>query len=205
MEKLTVGILIFNKVQVLDFAGPFDVFATARLREQPELSDPSPFEVVFIAEYPRPIVSTGGMRVRPDYTVNDSPELDILIVPGGLGEREEHGNHVLLHFIRTQAKKVKTLASVCTGAILLGKAGLLDGKRATTHWMSIGRMREMLPETEVLEKVRYVEDGNIITSAGISSGLDMSLRVVDIHLGPEVAKATALELEYPYPRDVVHI
>ena len=200
MAELTAGILIYDRLQILDFAGPFDVFATARTAERPAITDPSPFEVLLISEYPRPVTALGGMKVTPHHTINDCPALDILIVPGGLGEREEHANHVLLHFIRTQAKEVKTLASVCTGAILLGKAGLLDGKRATTHWMSIGRMREMLPETEVIEGVRYVEDGNVITSAGISSGIDMALRIVAIHLGEEVARATARELEYPYPR-----
>lgn len=198
MENLTVGILIFNGMQVLDFAGPFDVFSTTRLPDRPALTDPSPFEVMLISEYPRPVYASGGMKVSPHHTIHYSPQLDILIVPGGIGEREAHGNHVLLHFIRTQARKVKTLASVCTGAILLGKAGLLNGKKATTHWMSIERMRAMLPEVEVIENVRYVEDGNIITSAGITSGIDMALRIVAVHFGEETAKATAKELEYPY-------
>ncbi len=198
MENLTVGILIFNGMQVLDFAGPFDVFSTTRLPDKPSLTDPSPFNVQLISEYPRPVYASGGMKVSPHHTIHYSPPLDILIVPGGIGEREAHSNHVLLHFIRTQAKRVKTLASVCTGAILLGKAGLLNGKKATTHWMSVERMREMLPEVEVVENVRYVEDGNVITSAGISSGIDMALRIVTIHYGEEVAQATAKELEYPY-------
>ncbi len=198
MEKLTVGILIFNGMQVLDFAGPFDVFATTRLKDKPALSDPSPFNVLLISEYPRPVYASGGMKVSPHHTINYSPPLDILIVPGGIGEREAHSNHVLLHFIRSQAKTVKTLASVCTGSIILGKAGLLNGRKATTHWMSIERMRKMLPEVEVVENVRYVEDGNVITSAGISSGIDMALRIVAIHHGEEIAQATAKELEYPY-------
>jgi transcriptional regulator GlxA family with amidase domain len=201
MQKLTVGILIYDGVQVLDFAGPFDVFSTTRNKDKPALSDPSLFDVLLVSEYPRPVSALGGMKVTPHHTIHDCPALDILVVSGGLGEREEHGNHVLLHFIRSRAKKVKTLSSVCTGAIILGKAGLLDGRRATTHWMSIERMREMLPQVEVVENVRYVEDGNIITSAGISSGIDMSLRIVAIYHGEDTARATARELEYPYPSE----
>ena len=105
---------------------------------------------MLISEYPRPVYASGGMKVSPHHTIHYSPPLDILIVPGGIGEREAHSNHVLLHFIRSQAKRVKTLASVCTGAILLGKGGLLNGRKATTHWMSIERMRAMLPEVEVV-------------------------------------------------------
>ena len=201
MKNLTVGILIYDGVQVLDFAGPFDVFSTTRLKDKPALSDPSPFDVLLISEYPRPVLASGGMKVIPQHTIHDCPALDILVVSGGQGEREEHRNHVLLHFIRSQAKKVKTLASVCTGAILLGKAGLLQGRKATTHWMSIERMREMLPQVEVIENVRYVEDGGIITSAGISSGIDMALRIVAVYHGEETARATARELEYPYPSE----
>lgn len=193
--------MIYDRVQVLDFAGPFDVFSTTRLKDKPALTDPSPFDVLLISEYARPVTAMGGMKVTPHHTFHDCPALDILVVSGGLGEREEHGNHLLLHFIRARAKEVKTLASVCTGAIILGKAGLLDNRKATTHWMSIGRMREMLPQVEVIEDVRYVEDGNVITSAGISSGIDMSLRIVAIYHGEDTARATAHELEYSYPQD----
>jgi transcriptional regulator GlxA family with amidase domain len=199
VTKLTVGILIYDGVQVLDFAGPFDVFSTTRFEDKPALSDPSPFDVLLISEYPRPVTALGGMKVIPHHSFQDCPPLDILVVAGGLGERREHGNHVLLHFIRARAKEVKTLASVCTGSFFLGMAGLLDGRKATTHWISLNRMREMLPNVEVVENVRYVEDGNIITSAGISSGIDMSLRIVAIYFGEDVARLTAHELEYPYP------
>ena len=205
MTELTVGILIYDGVQVLDFTGPFDVFSTTRLMDRPDFTDPSPFNVILISEYPRPVTASGGLRVTPDHTVHDCPPLDILVVPGGMGEREEHANHVLLHFVRTRAKEVKTMASVCTGALIIGSAGVLDGKRATTHWASIERMRELLPETDVVHNVRYVEDGNIVTSAGITSGIDMALRIVAIYFGEATANATALELEYPYPRDILHI
>ncbi len=199
MQTITVGILIFDNVDVLDFAGPYEVFNVTRLKEKPEFSDPSPFKILLISEYPRPATAMGGMKVVPDFTFENCPELDILIVPGGLGERKEHDNYVILHFLRAKAKQVKTMGSVCTGAIFLGMAGLLNGRRATTHFLSLGRMRELLPEVEVIESENIVEDGNIFTSSGISTGLDMALYVVAKHLGEDTARLTAREMEYPYP------
>jgi len=199
MQKITVGILIYDDVEVLDLTGPYDVFCLTRLKEKPEFADPSPFEIFLISEYPRPVTAMGGMKVLPDHTFEDCPMLDILVVPGGLGERWEHNNHVIHHFLRTRSKKVKTLASVCTGAFFLGKAGLLNERKATTHTLSLNRMREAFPDARVIEDKRFVEDGNIITSAGISAGIDMSLHIVSKYLGEDVARLTAREMEYPYP------
>ncbi len=197
-EKLTVGIIIYDKVEVLDFTGPLEVFSATRYQDKPLISDPSPFEVFLVGEYPRPIITQGGMRVIPQHTFNYCPPLDILVVPGGLGEREEHENKLTLRFIRNQAKEIKTLASVCTGAFFLAKAGLLDGRKATTHFQSIDRLREQYPNVDVVENTRFVEDGNILTSAGISAGIDMALRIVEIHLGADTARTTAHLMEYDY-------
>jgi len=199
MQKITVGMLIYDNVDVLDFTGPYEVFNVTRLKEKPEFADPSPFKILLISEYPRPITAMGGMKVIPDYTFEDCPELDILIVPGGLGERNEHSNHVILHFLRARARQVKTLASVCTGAFFFGMAGLLDNRRATTHFLSLKRMRDLFPGVNVVENENIIEDGNIFTSSGISTGIDMALRVVAKHLGEDTARLTALEMEYPYP------
>jgi len=201
MQKITVGMLIYDNVEVLDFTGPYEVFSVTRLKEKPEFADPSPFKILLISEYPRPVTAMGGMKVIPDHTFEDCPELDILVIPGGLGERSEHGNHVILHFITRRAKGVKTLASVCTGAFFLANAGLLNGRPATTHILSLGRLKESFPDIEVIEDKRFVEDGNIITSAGISAGIDMSFHIVSKHLGDEVARLTAKEMEYPYPEN----
>lgn len=199
MEKIKVGIFIYDKVEVLDFAGPYEVFSVTRTLDQPAYSDPSPFEILLVSEQLRKVKTMGGMRVIPDYNFEDFPEVDILIVPGGLGERHEHNNSIIHHFLKKQAKTVKTLASVCTGAFFLANAGLLNGKRATTHFLSLDRLEERFPEIDVVREKRWVEDAHIITSAGISAGIDMSLHIVAKYLGEDVAKFTAHEMEYPYP------
>ncbi len=199
MEKIKVGILIYDNVEVMDFTGPYEVFSVTRTLDQPDYSDPSPFELLLVAERPHKIRTMGGMRVIPDHSFEDCPLLDILIVPGGLGERTEHSNPIIHHFLKSQAKKVSTLASVCTGVFFLAAAGLLSGKKATTHYLSLDRLEKRFPDIEVIRDKRYVEDWNVITSAGISAGIDMSLHIVSKHLGEEAAKLAAKEMEYPFP------
>jgi transcriptional regulator GlxA family with amidase domain len=201
MTRRRVGILIFPSVEVLDFCGPFEVFSATRLDEGRRREESSPFEVLVVAEERGVTVTTGGLKVIPNCTLDDCPPLDILVVPGGWGTRTEIDNRRLLDWIGEQGRQVETLTSVCTGAMLLGKAGLLDGKRATTHWRSLGRMREAFPEVTVVEDQHVVEDGNVFTSAGISAGIDLALRVVARHHGEEVARATARHMEYRYPDD----
>jgi transcriptional regulator GlxA family with amidase domain len=202
MEKQkVVGILLFNDVEVLDFCGPFEVFSVTRLNEEKRRQEPSPFSLVLVAEKKEPIVTAGGMRVLPDYDLEDCPQLDILVVPGGLGTREEINNARLLAWIADRSKRVETLASVCTGSMLLGKAGLLEGKRATTHWRALDWMQELFPTTKVERRLHFVEDGNLITSAGISAGIDMALKVVSSHFGEAVARTTARNMEYPFPEN----
>jgi transcriptional regulator GlxA family with amidase domain len=200
MNRKRVGIIIFNNVEVLDFRGPFEVFSTVRLNEAMREIDPSPFEVLLIAEKPEPVSTIGGMCVVPQHTFSDCPHLDILVVPGGRGAREEQmDNPVILNWICSRAQEVETLTSVCTGAMLLGKAGLLAGLPATTHWRSLGRMRDMFPNVAVKYDKHFVHQGHIYTSAGISAGIDMSLNIVEEYFGEMVARATAKNMEYPYP------
>lgn len=201
MQRKRVGIVIFPNVEVLDFCGPFEVFSVTRLNEERRREEPSPFEVVLIAETLNTVVATGGLRVQPDYTLEATPALDILVVPGGWGTRTEIKNEKLLRFISERGRAVETLTSVCTGAMLLGKAGLLDGRRATTHWRSLAWMRESFPAVTVEDHLHVVEDGNIVTSAGISAGIDMALRVVSRYFGEAVGRATARHMEYPFPDD----
>ena len=197
-----VGILVFDKVEVLDFCGPFEVFSVTRLNEATRRDEPSPFEVLVIAERQATITAVGGLKVIPDHSIDTCPPLDVLVVPGGMGTRTEISNERLLAWIAARGKAVETLTSVCTGAMLLGKAGLLDGRHATTHWRSLQWMRESFPAVTVEEKQHVVEDGHVLTSAGISAGIDMALRVVAVVARDDVARATARTMEYRYvPED----
>ena len=196
-----VGILIFPAVELLDFCGPYEVFSVTRLDEEKRRADPSPFEVLLVAETLDPVVATGGLRVIPDATLETCPPLDILVVPGGWGTRAEMKNQRVLKWIAERAREIETLTSVCTGAMLLGQIGLLDGRRATTHWRSLEWMRQSFPSVTVEDKLHVVEDGQVLTSAGISAGIDMALRVVARYCGEAVGRATARHMEYPFPDD----
>jgi transcriptional regulator GlxA family with amidase domain len=201
MNPRRIGILIFPDVEVLDFCGPFEVFSVTRLDEDRRRLDRSPYEVLIIAENPGVVVATGGLKVVPDHSLEDCPPLDGLVVPGGWGTRREMNNGRLIDWLSERALEVKTLTSVCTGSLLLGKAGLLDGRRATTHWRVLEEMRGWFPAVSVIDDQHVVEEGNVITSAGISAGIDMALRVVARHHGDAVARATARYMEYPFPED----
>jgi transcriptional regulator GlxA family with amidase domain len=201
MKRKRVGILIFPDVEVLDFCGPFEVFSVTRLNEELRRQEPSPFEVMVIAEHSGPIQTSGGLCVIPDIDISACPPLDILVVPGGWGTRKEIHNKRLVSWIAERGSEAETLTSVCTGAMLLGQAGLLDGKHATTHWRSLDWMRESYPTVTVEGSLHVVEDGHVITSAGISAGIDMALSVVTRYFGESVGRATARHMEYPYPED----
>jgi RimJ/RimL family protein N-acetyltransferase/putative intracellular protease/amidase len=199
--RIRVGILIFPEVEVLDFCGPFEVFSVTRRNEARRREEPSPFDVVLVAEEDGPVTATGGLRVLPDYTLASCPPLDLLVVPGGWGTRAGLGNRSLIDWIAARGRQAATLTSVCTGAMLLGQAGLLDGRHATTHWRSLDWMQQSFPHVVVERAQHVVEDGNLLTSAGISAGIDMALRVVARYCGEEIGRATARHMEYPYPDD----
>jgi len=199
MERKRVGIILFENIEVLDFCGPFEVFSVTRLNEEKRREEPSPFEVLLVAENNVPVVTMGGMKVIPDHAFESCPKLDILVVPGGWGTRKELKNPAMLNWLRIRASEVETLTSVCTGSMLLGFAGLLDGRHATTHWRSLDWMRESFPRVTVENDKHFVEDGSLITSAGISAGIDLALKVVERYYGEGIARATAKHMEYPYP------
>ncbi len=201
MKRQRVGILIFPEVEVLDFCGPYEVFTVTRLDEARRREEPSPFQVLLLAEREEAITTAAGMRVLPDCTLASCPPLDILVVPGGWGTRRQIDNKILIDWIAEQGRQVETLTSVCTGVLLLGQAGLLDGRRATTHWRSLKVLRESFPRVTVEEQLHVVEDGNLLTSAGIAAGLDLALKVVERYYGEAVARATARHMEYRYPED----
>ena len=199
MERKQVGILVFDDIEVLDFCGPFEVFSTVRIDETMRRTEPSPFDVCLVAETTERVLASGGLKVLPDHDLASCPPLDILVVPGGWGTRREMDNPRLLEWIAQRAAQVEIIASVCTGALLLGRAGLLDNRRATTHWRSLDWMQQLFPKTVVERELHVVEDGNVFTSAGISAGIDLSLRIVARYHGDAVARATAKHMEYPYP------
>lgn len=194
-----VGILIFEDVEVLDFCGPFEVFATALTPDMAEGPDvPRLFEVVLIAESRALVKAFGGLRVKPHVTIEDCPPLDLLLVPGGWGTRALLSNKRLIGWLRQQAGQVELLTSVCTGASLLAQTGLLDGKSATSHWETIEWMRETYPAITMVENQRVVDEGNIVTSAGVSAGIDMALYLVGKLHGPAAAAHTARGMEYDW-------
>lgn len=199
MDRRRVGIVLFDDIEVLDFCGPFEVFSAVRLNEDRRREEPSPFEVLLVAERQGPVTATGGMTVSPHYAFENCPRLDIVVCPGGWGTRKESKNPVMLGWLRTRAAEAETVTAVCTGSMLLGFAGLLNGLHATTHWRSLDWMRDSFSSVTVEYDKHFVEDGRVFTSAGISAGIDMSLRVVARYLGEGVARATARHMEYPYP------
>ncbi|MGP4039207.1 DJ-1/PfpI family protein [Gracilibacillus sp. D59] len=192
MSSWRVGIFIFNDVEVLDFAGPFEVFSVTTIE-----SEHKPFKVETVSEKGDLVYARNGLKVQPDYSFANMPDFDILIIPGGLGARErEIHNPNVINWIADEMKKVQLMTSVCTGSLLLAKAGLLKGKSATTHWSSLERFRSEFPETEVIEGVKFVDEGNIVTSGGISAGINMSFHIVKRLLGSKVANNTAKRMEY---------
>ncbi|ANC19848.1 AraC family transcriptional regulator [Bacillus cereus] len=191
MNKWSVGIFLFNEVEVLDFAGPFEVFSVT------EVNGEKPFTVYTVSENGEMITARNGLKVQPDYSIENLPSVDILIIPGGLGARKyEIKNEIVIKWIRQQMKEVKLMTSVCTGALLLAKAGLLEGLKATTHWASIEKFKNEFQNVEVIENVKFVDEGHIITSAGISAGINMAFHIVKNLLGVHVVEDTAKRMEY---------
>ena len=185
----TTGILIFDGVEELDFAGPWEVLTMAKLLRPDD-------RIVTIAREPEvPVRCAKGMRVLPDHGLEDAPPLDVLMVPGGDGTRTLMKDGPLLEWIARRARDASWVTSVCSGALLLGCAGLLQGRRATTHWAVLKELRE-IEGVEVLEHVRYVRDGNVVTSAGVSAGIDMALWLLGELATPEVARKTQRLMQY---------
>ena len=202
MEKLSVGIVIFDGVEVLDFAGPFEVFSRTRLEpglESRRTDESAPFGVFTVAKTGQAVVATGGMRVIPDYTFHEAPPIDILLVPGGFGTRSLLADGPFLDWIGDRAGRARHVTSVCTGSLVLASAGLLSGRRATTHWGALDLLAEVDPTVTVERDLRVVSDG-VISSAGVAAGIDMAFAVVEMLHGKAVADETARYIEYPRDR-----
>lgn len=186
-----VAILIFDEVEILDFCGPYEVFGVTGKR-----NNSAPFNVYTVAEHSKPVIACNQLSINPQYTIANCPPSDILLVPGGYGTRQEMHNQVLINWINQCFPQSEVLLSVCTGALLLAKAGLLENLAATTHHLAIDLLQEVAPNTEIRAGDRFVDNGKIILSAGISAGIDMSLYVVAKLLGNEAARETAEYMEY---------
>lgn len=193
---INIGIYVYDAAEVLDFAGPFEVFSTAS-----RLGIQNAIDVFLVAETDRLVVARNGFTVNPDFTISDHPHLDLLLVPGGVHTEELTRKNVIA-WIRAQAASAAGVASVCTGAFLLAEAGLLDGRTVTTHWEDVSALRNDYPALTVQEDVRWVEDGPITTSAGISAGIDMSLSIVEKLFGNDLAVRTARQMEYVWIQKV---
>jgi transcriptional regulator GlxA family with amidase domain len=188
---MNIGIYIFEKAEVLDFSGPFEVFTTAARVS----GDNSLFNVFLIGQSGEPVSARAGFRVVPHYGFHAHPKIDVLVVSGGV-----HGQEMLkpevLAWVAAQAKTAKIVASVCTGAFILAQANVLRARKATTHWEDIAEFKQLFPKNCVVENVRWVEDDNIFTSGGITAGIDMSLQLVSKLCSLELAMKTAKQMEF---------
>ena len=183
-----VAIFIFDGVEILDFSGPGEVFAASS-------SEEGAFKVYTVAVSLEPIISQGFVKIIPEFTIENCPKPDIIVLPGG-STRSSVENPDVIKWIQTNAPDLDAAVSVCTGAFILNKAGLLDGKKATTWHGAITRLREAAKKTEVLENTRWVDNGKVVTTAGVSAGIDGALRVVEKLFGRATALATARYMEY---------
>ncbi|WP_334190828.1 DJ-1/PfpI family protein [Noviherbaspirillum sp.] len=197
---LAIGILMFDDVEILDFSGPYEVFSTAARVHGRRGGDPALFRCFLVSAEMKPVRARGGMKVLPDCVLPPAADLDLLIVPGGdVGMAMT--DPVLIGWIRAQAARCEITASVCTGAFLLGEAGLLDGLPVTTHWEDQDALRQRFAHVQVRSDTPWIDCGKVVTSAGISAGIDMSLHLVERLAGRPLALATARQMEYEWNSD----
>lgn len=182
-----VAIFVFQGMELLDFAGPGEVFAAAHPK----------FKVYTVAASTEPIVSQGFVKIVPEYSIQDCPKPDLLVIPGGATSATVKNPDVIAWVKRVSGENELTM-SVCTGAFILAKAGLLDGREVTTHWFHVTRLGKSAPNIQVRSNVRFVDTGKILTTAGVSAGIDGSLHVVERLLGHEAAARIAKGMEYKW-------
>jgi transcriptional regulator GlxA family with amidase domain len=189
--KKNVAILLFDEVEVLDFAGPFEVFAVADELHRREI-----FHTFTLALKPGTVRARSGLKITPDFTLENCPAPQIIVVPGGAGTRSLLHMPALHEWLRVKSRSAELVMSVCTGALVLARAGLLDGLKATTHHLCYEELRQVAPNTEVIEGERFIDNGHVLTAAGIAAGIDCSLHVVARLLGENAAVLTAEHMEY---------
>lgn len=195
---MNIGVFIYNEVEVLDFAGPYEVFTTAaRVNGKINPAPQKLFDVFLIAEKEGMVSARANLNVQPHYTIQNHPNIDVLIVPGGIHNHELEKRNVI-DWIAAVSPATKLTASVCTGAFLLAKANLLQNSVCTTHWEDIPDLRTMFPNLDVREDVPWVDNGRIVTSAGISAGIEMALHLITKLAGKGLAVRTARQMQYTW-------
>jgi transcriptional regulator GlxA family with amidase domain len=192
-QQKTVALLLFPDVEVLDFAGPFEVFSVAA-----QSIDPAPFRVLTVAASKSQLTAIGGLKVVPDHDLTSCPQADVLLIPGGNGSRKAMRDDKIMAWVARQAQGAEIVASICTGALLLGKLGLLDGLRATTHWTAIEELRALSDKIDVQPQARFIDNGKYLTSGGITAGIDMSLYLVKRLGGEKLVDLVIREMEYDW-------
>jgi transcriptional regulator GlxA family with amidase domain len=194
----TIGILVFDGVELLDLAGPYEVFTTAaRLYRRDNEHAPELFGVFTVGRTGEPVRAHAGLLVTPDHAFADCPAVDVLVIPGGVVD-EELARAEAVEWVASVATHTSITSSVCTGAFFLAAAGLLDGRRATTHWEDVDHLRARWPSVKVEQGARWIDEGGIVTAAGISAGIDMSLHLVERLAGRDLALRTAHHMDYSW-------
>lgn len=189
--KIPVAFAISDGVTVIDFAGPWEVFQDVMIRDRGNNHDEQmPFQLYTVSDKTEPLTGSGGLKLVPDYTFESAPQPKVVVVPA------QRGSQALHAWLKKMSTSTDLIMSVCTGAFQLGKAGLLSGKSATTHHEFLDRFAQTFPDVTVKRGLRFVEEEKISTAGGLSSGIDLALRVVDRYFGREVAQTTATYMEY---------
>jgi len=189
--RIPVAFVLTDGAVMIDFAGPWEVFQDVYVPSRGSMDDQMPFDLFTVSEKKEPIQISGGMRVVPDATFDDAPQPKVIVIPAQGG-----GSPRMRDWIRKASARADVVMSVCTGAFLLADTGLLAGKSATTHHSSYRKFAMQFPDIKLERGVRYVENGNLATAGGLSSGIDLALRVVERYFGREVASGTAYQMEY---------
>jgi transcriptional regulator GlxA family with amidase domain len=193
---MRIGLLVFEQVDLLDVGGPYEVFLTASRLEVRDGAEPT-FDVVTVGLTGDPVTAYGGLRLTPQVAIDDAGALDLLVVPGAIAIDEVLADEALMRAVGAAAERAQTVASVCTGAFLLGRLGLLEGRRWTTHWEDVPDLAARTAGTGEAW-VRWVDEGRVVTSGGLSSGIAMALHLVDRFAGRELAVRTARQIEYDW-------
>jgi transcriptional regulator GlxA family with amidase domain len=188
---MNIGIVVFEDAEELDFAGPWEVLGTWA-EEFPE----DGVTLRLLAQDAGPVRCRKGLRVLPDATLADAAELDLVVVPGGQGSRRAMASEDMVRWVRGQAARGALVTSVCTGALVLAAAGLLDGRAATTHWSAYDELRAAGRDIEVRPDERFVDEGVVVTAAGVSAGIDMALHLVERLHSADRARAVRREMDY---------